>query len=65
MKTPVIVAHPNADAWTPVVPECRDSSKVHTYSRVVLLRECGHFPIEEPGLTDLIETIVGATCLRN
>ena len=31
--------------------------RVAAPASMVLLRECGHFPVEEPGLGDLLETI--------
>ena len=33
-------------------------------AELVVLRECGHFPIEDPGITDLVDVVAGlARCL--
>ncbi|WNB84300.1 alpha/beta hydrolase [Cellulomonas sp. ATA003] len=57
MRTPVTLAHPAKDAWTPVEISIRWLSRLGAPGDLIMLRECGHFPIEEPGLTDLIHTI--------
>ncbi len=59
MTTPVTLAHPGLDAWTPIELSMRWVRRLAGPSRTIVLRECGHFPIEEPGVTDLIETVVG------
>lgn len=60
VTTPLILAHPERDAWTPVtlsLPVLRSHGGA---SRLVMLRGCGHFPIEQPGLDDLIQVVVDA-----
>ncbi|MGD8215172.1 alpha/beta hydrolase [Aestuariimicrobium sp. Y1814] len=57
VTTPVSLLHPSRDAWTPVALSTRYLARVAGPSRMVLLRECGHFPIEEPGLDDLVSAI--------
>lgn len=58
MSTPVTLAHPGQDAWTPPELSTRLLSRVAAPTKTVMLRECGHFPVEEPGVTDLIEAIM-------
>ncbi|MBO1031050.1 alpha/beta hydrolase [Tessaracoccus sp. SD287] len=57
MTTPVTLVHPSHDDWTPVELSMRVLRRVAAPASMVLLRECGHFPVEEPGLGDLLETI--------
>lgn len=54
MEKPVALVHPNRDTWTPVKLSERFVRRIATPGRIVMLRECGHFPIEEPGISDLI-----------
>ncbi|MFT3877818.1 MAG: alpha/beta hydrolase [Propioniciclava sp.] len=56
-RTPLLLVHPTHDAWTPVELSMRFLRRIAAPSTVVLLRECGHFPIEEPGITDLLDAI--------
>ncbi|MHA6525719.1 alpha/beta hydrolase [Tessaracoccus sp. G1721] len=58
MRTPVVLLHPSMDAWTPVELSMRVLRRLASPGRVVMLRECGHFPIEEPGLTDLVAAVL-------
>lgn len=65
MKTPVTLLHPSKDAWTPVELSMRFFRRIASPGHVVMLRECGHFPIEEPGISDLINEILrSATRIR-
>ncbi|WP_238348638.1 alpha/beta fold hydrolase [Ornithinimicrobium pratense] len=57
MQTPVILAQPAADAWTPLDVSIPWFDKIAAPTQLAILRECGHFPVEEPGLTDLMETM--------
>lgn len=50
---PVTLVHPGHDGWTPVQLSLRTLKRAKGPTAVVTLRECGHFPIEEPGLSDL------------
>lgn len=54
---PVTLLHPERDAWTPVQLSLRVLRQLRAPSRHVQLRECGHFPIEEPGLGDLLDAV--------
>lgn len=58
MRTSVTLMHPSRDAWTPVELSLRFFRRIAMPGRVVMLRECGHFPIEEPGISDLISEIL-------
>ncbi|KAA9394493.1 alpha/beta hydrolase [Kocuria coralli] len=58
MTVPVTLVHPGMDAWTPAELSERVLRRIAAPTEVTLLRECGHFPIEEPGLTDLVETVL-------
>lgn len=58
LTTPVTLVHPSLDAWTPVELSMRVFRRLASPGKVVMLRECGHFPVEEPGITDLVTAIV-------
>lgn len=53
---PVTLVAPSADAWTPAELSQRFLQRISGPTRTVLLENCGHYPIEEPGLTQL-ETV--------
>lgn len=53
---PVTLVHPAADRWTPPEPSLRFLDRISAPTQAVLLENCGHWPIEEPGLTRLIAT---------
>ncbi|GAA5115499.1 alpha/beta hydrolase [Haloechinothrix salitolerans] len=55
---PVTLVHPAADQWTPPELSIRFLERIAGPTSLVLLEGCGHFPIEEPGVTQL------ATALR-
>lgn len=57
MRIPVTLAHPARDAWTPVEISTRWLSRIAAPAELVMLRECGHFPIEDPGLADLVSAV--------
>lgn len=57
MQIPVTLAHPAKDDWTPVELSMRWLSRVAAPAELVMLRECGHFPIEDPGLADLVNAV--------
>ncbi|MGO1183367.1 MAG: alpha/beta hydrolase [Micrococcaceae bacterium] len=58
MRTPVTLLHPAEDAWTPVELSLRVFRRLGSPGKVIMLRECGHFPLEEPGITDLVAAVL-------
>ncbi|MDO5661606.1 MAG: alpha/beta fold hydrolase [Brachybacterium sp.] len=54
---PVTLVHPERDAWTPTRLSTRTLATLPGPTRHVTLRECGHYPLEEPGLTDLRDAV--------
>lgn len=48
---PVLMVHPENDLWTPVQVSDLFFSKIAADKKRVLLKQAGHFPIEEPGLS--------------
>lgn len=58
MRKPVALLHPSLDAWTPVELSMRVLRRLASRGTVVMLRECGHFPIEEPGISDLVSAVL-------
>jgi alpha-beta hydrolase superfamily lysophospholipase len=50
---PVLLAHPAADRWTPTELSERFLRRLAGPTQLVTLENCGHFPLEEPGLTQL------------
>lgn len=56
--TPITLLHPSRDAWTPVELSLRVLTRAAGPTGLVMLRECGHFPIEEPGISDLITAVL-------
>ena len=59
VRTPVVLLHPAEDQWTPAELSVRVLRRLGSPGRLVMLRECGHFPVEEPGLTELITSVLG------
>jgi alpha-beta hydrolase superfamily lysophospholipase len=57
---PVVLAHPGADRWTDIelsLPFFDRIAKVD--KRLVVLENAGHLPVEEPGRTQLADTVLG------
>ena len=50
---PVTLVAPAADTWTPPALSVRFLQRIAGPTRVELLENCGHYPIEEPGLSRL------------
>lgn len=50
---PVLLAHPAADRWTTVDASLPLFDRIKGEKRLVMLENCGHFPIEEPGVSQL------------
>ena len=54
---PVTLVHPARDQWTPAELSIQFLERITGEAELVLLDRCGHFPVEEPGLTQLVETM--------
>ncbi|MFA7510836.1 MULTISPECIES: alpha/beta hydrolase [Mycolicibacterium] len=50
---PVTLVAPAADTWTAPELSIRFLQRISGPTELVMLENCGHFPIEEPGLTQL------------
>jgi alpha-beta hydrolase superfamily lysophospholipase len=50
---PVTLVAPAADTWTPPRLSIRFLQRISGPTRLVMLENCGHFPVEEPGLSRL------------
>lgn len=48
---PVLLAHPAADRWTTIEASLPFFDRIKAAKELVMLANCGHFPIEEPGLS--------------
>lgn len=55
---PVLLAHPAADTWTKVEASLPVFGRIKGPKELVMLENCGHLPIEEPGLSQLEEAAV-------
>jgi len=55
----VLLVHPADDRWTPTALSEQTLARFPGPTRSVLLENCGHFPVEEPGLT-MLERELGA-----
>lgn len=55
---PVLLAHPAADRWTTIEASRPFFDKIKGPKELVMLENCGHWPIEEPGITQLEQSIV-------
>ncbi|MGP4057331.1 alpha/beta hydrolase [Mycobacterium sp. 4D054] len=54
---PVTLVAPAADTWTPPGLSVRFLQRISAPTEVVLLENCGHYPIEEPGLAQLRDAV--------
>lgn len=57
-KQPVLMVHPGNDLWTPLRISEIFFNKISSKKRKVVLEKAGHFPVEEPGLTQMEEAII-------
>jgi alpha-beta hydrolase superfamily lysophospholipase len=55
---PVLLAHPAADRWTTIEASRPFFDRIKGPRELVMLENCGHLPIEEPGLSRLEEVVV-------
>jgi alpha-beta hydrolase superfamily lysophospholipase len=57
-KIPVLLAHPENDKWTPLHISELFFDKINSIKYKIILENAGHFPIEEPGINQLISGII-------
>ncbi|MDO5619325.1 alpha/beta fold hydrolase [Kocuria sp.] len=53
----VHLVHPQNDDWTPIALSQATLNQLPGPTQVTVLRNCGHFPLEEPGLSDLMNIV--------
>lgn len=56
--TPVLLVHPAEDTWTPPELSLRFLERIAAPTRAVMLENCGHFPVEQPGVSQLEDALV-------
>jgi alpha-beta hydrolase superfamily lysophospholipase len=56
-----ILAHPAEDRWTPTAMSLRFFDRIAAPKELVLLEGAGHFPVEEPGVHQLVDAIDAGT----
>lgn len=56
-RMPVTLMHPERDEWTPVSLSSWTLAALPGPTASITLRECGHFPMEEPGVQQLIDEL--------
>ncbi len=54
---PILLTHPADDRWTPPEVSIRFLERSRADTEIVMLDGCGHLPVEEPGLTQLADTM--------
>lgn len=54
---PVLLVHPGADRWTPLPLSRPFFDRIVAPKRLLLLENAGHYPIEEPGIRQLIHAL--------
>ena len=52
---PLLLVHPAADRWTTIEASRPFFDRIKGPKELVMLENCGHFPIEEPGVSRLEE----------
>jgi pimeloyl-ACP methyl ester carboxylesterase len=53
--TPVLLTHPGDDRWTPENLSLTFLQRITAETTYVELDNCGHFPVEEPGSTAMVD----------
>ena len=54
---PVLLAQPAADMWTTLEASQPFFDRIKGEKKLVMLENCGHFPLEEPGSSMLEEVV--------
>lgn len=57
-RFPILLAHPGADRWTPVESSRIFFDRLQCEKTLVMLDNCGHFPVEEPGFSQLERSVL-------
>lgn len=57
VPVPVTLLQPEHDAWTPLALSTRTLGALPGPTDTVILREGGHFPVEDPALDDLVTAL--------
>jgi alpha-beta hydrolase superfamily lysophospholipase len=57
-KSPVLMAHPGNDKWTPLHISELFFDKINSTKYKIILENAGHFQIEEPGIRQLINGVI-------
>lgn len=52
-KCPILLLQPEKDAWTPLEVNQKVYDKLKGNKQIRILKECGHAPIEKPGIHDI------------
>jgi alpha-beta hydrolase superfamily lysophospholipase len=55
---PVTLVHPEQDNWTPPQLSLRFLKRIQAPTRSIMLTNCGHFPIEQPGVSQLEQAVL-------
>jgi alpha-beta hydrolase superfamily lysophospholipase len=55
--TPIVMAHPAEDRWTPLSISTPFFNRIASPKSLVLLEGCGHFPVEEPGVSRMMDAV--------
>jgi alpha-beta hydrolase superfamily lysophospholipase len=55
--TPVLMIHPGDDRWTPLKISQPFFRRIAAEKSLVIIEDCGHFPIEEPGFTQMLDAV--------
>mgnify|MGYP001047538858 CR=1 FL=1 len=55
---PALLVHPGVDRWTPVEVSRLFFDRLNCPKRIVMLENAGHFPVEQPGLSQMEEAVM-------
>lgn len=55
--TPVLMVHPAEDRWTPLAISRAFFNRLAAPKTLVVLENCGHFPVEQPGFAQLLDAV--------
>jgi alpha-beta hydrolase superfamily lysophospholipase len=57
-RCPLLLVHPAEDRWTSVAASRLLFDRLACPKQLVLLEHCGHFPLEEPGVSQLEQAVL-------